>query len=304
VAESIYFHQGNLAKGHCNNGWVIFADYVLVIDANFPSGALEILPKIRALTDKPIRFAFDTHHHGDHAYGNQVFTEQGATAIAHLGALEEMRRVESGLYGRAPGRWEDESKSREDMKARKLAPPSLVFPTQLIFDDGKQRVELIHFGMAHTRGDAFAWVPQHKVLFTGDACVNGAFNFVGDGHVGQWIRTLDEPRKLAPATLCPGHGPLGDHRLLEDQQQFFRRLTDEVERRIASDVSIRRAVEDMRRAIKADARIARYAGGTRYDPFPEQVAKVYEELTGRKAVSSRHANRSAARMHAIAHGLA
>src|SRR5215813_5922756 len=92
LADNIYFHQGNLLAGHCNNGWVIFEDYVLVIDANFPSGALEILPKIRALTDKPIRFAFDTHHHGDHAYGNQVWVENGAVPIAHTGVVEEMKK--------------------------------------------------------------------------------------------------------------------------------------------------------------------------------------------------------------------
>src|SRR5215510_3924989 len=64
LAPGVYFHEGDIdGKGHCNNGWVIFDDYVLVVDANFPSGAKEILPKIKALTDRPIRFAFDTHHH-------------------------------------------------------------------------------------------------------------------------------------------------------------------------------------------------------------------------------------------------
>ena len=52
-----------------------------MIDANFPSGANEILPKIRALTDKPIRFAFDTHHHGDHAYGNLVKAKKSAQQV-------------------------------------------------------------------------------------------------------------------------------------------------------------------------------------------------------------------------------
>ena len=48
LAPDVYFHQGDLSgKGHCNNGWVIFEDYVLVLDANFPSGALEIIPKIK-----------------------------------------------------------------------------------------------------------------------------------------------------------------------------------------------------------------------------------------------------------------
>src|SRR4051812_30920889 len=76
LGPDIYFHEGNVsdnAEAVCNNGWIIFADYVLVIDANFPAGARLIISKIRALTDKPIRFAFDTHHHGDHAYGNQVY---------------------------------------------------------------------------------------------------------------------------------------------------------------------------------------------------------------------------------------
>lgn len=60
VAAGVYFHQGDIDhQGHCNNGWIIFKDYVLVIDSNFPSGAQNILPKIRALTPKPIRFAFE-----------------------------------------------------------------------------------------------------------------------------------------------------------------------------------------------------------------------------------------------------
>ena len=80
IAPDVFFHEGDLkGQGHCNNGWIVFQDFVLVIDANFPSGAQGILPKIRAITDKPIRFAFDTHHHGDHAYGNQLWVENGAT---------------------------------------------------------------------------------------------------------------------------------------------------------------------------------------------------------------------------------
>ena len=45
LAPGVYFHEGDISKGHCNNGWVIFDDYVLVLDANYPSGAREIIPK-------------------------------------------------------------------------------------------------------------------------------------------------------------------------------------------------------------------------------------------------------------------
>src|ERR1041384_442096 len=123
VGPDIYFHEGDLnGQGHCNNGWIIFEDYVLVIDGNFPSGAREIIPKIKAITDKPIRFAFNTHHHGDHAYGNQVWVENGATPVAHTGVIEEMKKYETGLYSNKPGRWENEAKSRPDVAASKLKP--------------------------------------------------------------------------------------------------------------------------------------------------------------------------------------
>jgi glyoxylase-like metal-dependent hydrolase (beta-lactamase superfamily II) len=65
----------------------------------FRPGRKEIIPKIKRITDKPVRFAFDTHHHGDHAYGNQIWVEQGATPVAHTGVVEEMRKYEPGRWG-------------------------------------------------------------------------------------------------------------------------------------------------------------------------------------------------------------
>ena len=105
-----------------------------------------------------------------------------------------MKRYETGYYGGKPGRWKTRAKSRP-----MLPPPSLSsirsVPRELYFDDGEHRVELHHLGVAHTHGDAFAWLPKEKILFTGDACVNGAYNFVGDGEVEKWVETLDaEPQ--------------------------------------------------------------------------------------------------------------
>src|SRR5437016_9672789 len=148
IAPDVYFHEGDInGHGHCNNGWIVFEDYVLVIDANFPSGAQEIIPKIKAITDKPMRFAFDTHHHGDHAYGNQVWVEQGAVPVAHTGVIEEMKKYETGHYGDKPGRWEDTAKNRPDMPGLKPKPPTLLFRKDLIFDDRQPRVQLLNFGV-------------------------------------------------------------------------------------------------------------------------------------------------------------
>ena len=293
LATGVYFHQGDIAhKGHCNNGWVIFKDYVLVIDANFPSGANEILPKIRALTDKPIRFAFDTHHHGDHAYGNQVWIDDGATAVAHTGVIDEMKRYE-------PGRWEAET--RADVKASHLSPPSVLFPKELYFDDGVHRVELHHLGVAHTHGDAVAWLPKERILFTGDVCVNGPYNFVGDGNVEQWIQTLAEARKLGARVVCPGHGARGVESDLADQQFFFQQLRESVGAEVSAKHTPRQIAENLeqlRASLQAQPRCARYVGkGT----LRAQVEKVYEELTGQKFPPG--AAKAAKLQHAHSHGV-
>src|SRR6201987_3835112 len=123
VAPDVYFHEGDVsdtADAVCNNGWIMFEAYVRVIDANFPAGAKLMISKIRAITDKPIRFACDTHHHGDHAYGNQVFVEAGGVPIAHTGVVEEMRRHETGFYAGEPGNWERAAKDRAEVRNSRL----------------------------------------------------------------------------------------------------------------------------------------------------------------------------------------
>ena len=303
VASDVYFHEGSLADNApavCNNGWIIFEDYVLVVDANYPAGARLMISKIRSLTDKPIRFAFDTHHHGDHAYGNQVYVEAGAVPVAHTGVIDEMRRKE-------PRNWEEDLKYRTDLKDTKLKAPSVLFPKELYFDDGKHRVELMHLGVAHTHGDAVAWLPKEKILFTGDVCVNGPFNFVGDGDVGKWIATLDAAKKLGATTICTGHGPRSVPSVLDDQQAFFKVLQDQVHSRLvgASPEEGKARIEEIRKSMKSNAQIARYvSAGGKDDGFPSQVQKVYEELTGNKMTAFADFGNVARRTHAHSHGVA
>ena len=304
LAPGVYFHQGDLdGKGHCNNGWVIFDDYVLVLDANFPSGALEIIPKIKAQTSKPIRFAFDTHHHGDHAYANQTWVDNGAVPVAHENVVAEMRKYETGLFGGPPGRWEGEAKQREDLKGTRLKAPSLLYRDLMIFDDGKHRVELRYFGVGHTHGDGFAWLPKEKILFTGDAAVNGPHNYMGDGDSAAWIDTLGRVQKLGAAIVAPGHGPAGDGGVLEAQRQYFVALRAEVEKRkrLTPD-RIQAEVPAIR-----DLLLKRHATYINANPsnsgFQSQVAQVYKEMTG-KEFPKKAALDDARRAHEQHHGIA
>jgi cyclase len=299
VSADVYFRQD---EDGCNTGWVILEDYVLVIDANFPSGAKELLSRIRAVTDKPVRFAFDTHHHGDHVYGNQIFLQNGAVPLAHTGVLDELKKYETGYYGNSPGRWEQAAKGRADLKSSRLKPPSLLFPRELIFDDGKHRIELIHLGVAHTHGDAVAWLPQERILFAGDACVNGPYNFVGDGNIEQWVKTLDAALKLGARIVLPGHGSRGTGDLLADQQAYFQALRDQVGKLVSgkkSPAEIQRAVEQIKGSLSSDARVARYV---QKEGFAGHVEKVMLEMTGQRFPATRPG--VASRLHhARQHGL-
>jgi glyoxylase-like metal-dependent hydrolase (beta-lactamase superfamily II) len=251
-----------------------------VIDANFPSGAREILPKIRARTDRPIRFVFDTHHHGDHAYANQFWREQGATIVAYQGVLTELKRVETGYFGTTPGSWEGIAKQRPDVAQSKFCPPGLLFTQELDLVDRHHRVELRHLGVAHTRGDGFVWLPAERILFTGDACVNGPYNNVNDGHTGDWVATLERALELKPRLVCPGHGRMGGPEVLEQQLAFFRALRVEVRTLVEAHKSapeVKAAVESLRATLRQKAGLAPYLGSM----FANQVEKVFVEMGGK-----------------------
>ena len=132
LAPGVFYWQGDLAtRRQTNCAWVVFRDWVLVIDANFPWGAREILADLKKTTAKPVRFVFDTHYHADHAYGNTVFVEAGAAVVCSEDCA-----------------WESRSKGPRDVASQAkgssepLEHPSVRFETRMVFDDGDKRVEL------------------------------------------------------------------------------------------------------------------------------------------------------------------
>ncbi len=223
----------------CNQGWVEFKDFVLVIDANFPNQAEKVIEIIRQQTDKPIRYVFDTHYHGDHADGNPVFAAGGTVVVASENSKP--------LFETNAVQWfESQQKEKPDEYGKlSLTAPSLYFPHRMVIDDGTQRVELLHLGHAHTAGDAVAWLPQHGILFTGDACVNGQFNYTGDGDTASWIRVLTELQKLPVKLIAPGHGETQDITLLETQKRYFVELRAYIEQAIADGKTLAQVKEQI-----------------------------------------------------------
>ena len=179
----------------------------------------------------------------------------------------------------------------------------MLFPKELYFDDGEHRVELLHLGVAHTHGDAFAWLPKERILMTGDACVNGAYNFTGDGNIEKWIATLDAAKKLGARVVCPGHGSRGDSSVIEDQQDFFRQLREQVGALVQAKKTAREISESASKVqaeLISRPRIARYVSKK---SLPAQMEKVYTEMTGGKFPDNARASRTARLHHAHQHSL-
>jgi glyoxylase-like metal-dependent hydrolase (beta-lactamase superfamily II) len=254
----------------CNQGWVLFKDFVLVIDANFPGQAAEVVQHIRATTDKPIRYVFDTHYHGDHADGNQQYTRIGATAVANENSktLFETKGI--------AGFRQSQTTRRDEYGALDYEQPSLYFPGKLVLDDGTQRVELLHFGHAHTAGDAVAWLPEHGILFTGDACVNGAFNYTGDSKTESWVNVLARMQELPVKQLAPGHGELSDAKLLSTQKKYFTELREAVQ----GGIDAKKSLDEIKQSV--DLPWYRDWAGVDVKTRTENIEHVYKELTAGK----------------------
>lgn len=235
IAPGVWVRMGDRNRNQpANAGWVIFKDYVLVIDANFPWGAKEILPEIRKTSNKPIRFVFNTHYHGDHAYGGNIFTDQGAQIVCSADC-----GIESQTKGQAS--WDKSTATGEfSLKPYKLAHPTITFGDSMAFDDGEHRVELKLMGPGHSKGDAVAWLPKERILFTGDMCVNwGSGNNAADVDADHdhWLRALDRMAALGPSIVVVGHGTLGGVADLRAQHAYLADMIDTVRRGIAAGKS-------------------------------------------------------------------
>src|SRR5271168_3406285 len=110
IAPGVWFTVGDAAKGYSNTVLIEMRDYLIVVDANYPGRAHELIALAKTLSPKPVRYVFDTHHHGDHAYGNSVWTAAGATTMAFQGVTDQMNRWE-------PARWQAALPKRPDLQA-------------------------------------------------------------------------------------------------------------------------------------------------------------------------------------------
>ncbi len=281
IADGVWFREGDLLKlGHCNNIIIEMKDHLIMVDANFPSGARLALEDARNVSSKPVKYVFDTHHHGDHAYGNPVWTKMGAVTLAYVGVADEMKRYE-------PARWQQTAKTREDVRELNLdapEPPKQTFSkTPFVMKDSMRRVEFHFFGWAHTRGDGFVFLPKEKLLCTGDAAANGPYNYTADGNIGNWPSVIEAAMKLGAEHVLPGHGGAGGPEILQGQHDFMVELNKAVKAAIQGGKKLDDIVkQDGGKLISTTIQLPDSVKNWVGPGLAAQVKDAYEEITQNK----------------------
>jgi len=197
-----------------NTGFIVGTDGVVAIDTCFTEKRSRwFYDAVRKTAgSKAIRTLVNTHHHGDHTHGNYVFLP-AATIIGHELCREEVIAAGLSTRGMFPG---------VDWGEIVVAPPVVTFEDRLNLYVDNLRIELIFVGPAHTTNDIVAWIPERKVLFSGDIVFNEGTPFAMMGSVAGWLGALDRLKALGIERIVPGHGPVCGPEVLEEVGDYLR----------------------------------------------------------------------------------
>jgi cyclase len=208
VAEKTYAYVQPDGSWWINNtGFVVGDSSIVCIDAcSTERRTRAFLESIRAVSPAPISSLVNTHHHGDHTFGNSLIG--AATIVGHEKCREEV--LNFGLPANL-GIWEP-----VDWGELTLSPPTITFVDHVTLWSDDQPVEVNHVGQAaHTTNDCLVWLPEQETLFCGDLLFNGGTPFLLMGSVRGAIEVLRDVVARVPArTIVPGHGAPCDASLI------------------------------------------------------------------------------------------
>jgi cyclase len=294
---------------------ILVDDGVLVIDTqSSPLGALAVLAQIRLLTDKPVKWVLNTHWHGDHVQGNEVYRDSfpdvefiaQATVPADIrerampAHADDLKNV-PGWLGRAHAALDAGAADGQTLSAAEMdqlrgqierrevylenlkALHDFVLPTRTFEDTltlgTRPVVRLIHRG-GHTRGDVAVWLPESRVLVSGDLLDD--LPFTGHGSPAALLETLRFFESLHPAAFIPGHGSVRtDDAHLHHVQSLFESITAQAKAGVEDGLSL----EETQRRVDLSAHRDWFVtddASARYWGFftAEGVRRAWEEAGG------------------------
>jgi glyoxylase-like metal-dependent hydrolase (beta-lactamase superfamily II) len=265
------------AEGDPNTGIVVGDDAVMVIDAQAtPAMAQDVIRHIRSVTDKPVEYVMLTHYHAVRVLGASGYRPRHVIAsrdtydlIRERGEADMKSEIERfpRLFrdvGSIPG----------------LTWPTLVFEKRLTLWMGKLQVEIMQLGRGHTKGDTVVWLPQERVMFSGDLVEYGATPYAGDAYLTDWPATLDALEALNPAALVPGRGaalktPEQVKDGLNHTRAFVTEMYEQVKRGVEQGQDLRTVYRNTYDALKP-----KFGDWVIFDHcLPFDVTRAYDEAT-------------------------
>lgn len=265
VSDGIYAYLQLYGQWGLNNaGFIVGDERVLVVDTCFTVNRARAFREwIEATTDRPMTTLVNTHHHGDHTYGNFVFDQ--ATIVGHERCREAM--IETGL---STVKLFQEDVEWGDIE---IAPPFVTFRERLDLHVGDLRVEAHYVGHpAHTTNDVVYYVPDRKLMFTGDLVFAGGTPFVVMGSVEGSLRAYEFLKTFDVETVVPGHGPICGPELFDDMVAYLEMVRD-----VAKDASAN-GIEPLEAARQLD--LGAYADWHDVERIAGNLHRAYAELRG------------------------
>jgi len=227
VKDDLFVIHNDFVPG--NTTALVTNEGVVLVDDKFEQDAPNILSLLKTVTNQPVKYVVNTHHHGDHSGGNARMQMAGAQLIAS----EQARRYM--VDGKQPGQ------------------PGVTFVDRALIHLGGKAVELYFFGRAHTGGDVFAYFPAQRVLAAGDAFTFGAatpqlVDYQNGGSAKDWTGTLDRALQLDFDTVVPGHGDV----TTKAELRKFRDNTLEMRTRVHEMLMQKKSKDEISAVLKSD----------------------------------------------------
>lgn len=270
IPESPYFTVERLADGvyaaiikdgqgaWSNAGIVDLGEATLVFDTtSLPAAAINLRRIAEELTGNEIHYVVNSHWHGDHIMGNQVFRDAAIfstlkTREKFAAARKDFSDIEriQAAYQRSVEEMEIECQAypddsifavdvrHENNDKRKLIAalpnvqltlPTVTFEDKLLLQGTMRTAVLLSYGGGHTEEDAFLYLPDAQVAFMGDLVTVDTHPFLGVAQPREWLTTLERVKKLDIETIVSGHGVVGSRAYIDHTANYVEELIERVE---------------------------------------------------------------------------
>ena len=216
IGDNVYMLEGQNSGSIGGNVTVAEAkDGIIMVDGQYAPLHDKIKAAIAMLSNLPVKYLINTHYHGDHTGGNELFAKDGVTVVAQENVK---KRLEAGTTNGLTG-------------AKTPPAPAGALPSDTYMNFSKIRLpgrvaDLKHIPNAHTDGDTYVWFKTANVLATGDTFTNGRYpniDFANGGNIKGMILATDAYLKLtnAKSRIVPGHGPIADKAALTEYRAML-----------------------------------------------------------------------------------